>query len=157
MPSPMTTRRAAAIAALAATLIAPFEGMDAVAKPDRLAHGLPTVCYGMTSYDRPVSVGDTYSPDECMAFLVKDIPKYKRGLDKCIHANITNPQWAAAISLGYNIGDGAVCKSTFVKRLNAHDPLACDSILAYDRASGRVIRGLQRRRQAERKVCYTKD
>ena len=154
---PSTARRAVSYAVIAAALIAPFEGLATRAYKDTLANGLPTVCYGMTIYDRPVSIGDEYTPEECMAFLVADIPKYRGKIEHCIKVPLSNHQWAAAVSLSYNIGAGAFCRSTFARRLNAHDPKACDSILAFDRAGGKVIRGLQRRREAERKVCYEKD
>ena len=152
-------RRGVSYAVIAASLIAPWEGLALTAKPDRLAHGLPTACYGMTPYDRPVTVGEKFTPQQCMDYLIADIPKYKTGLDRCIHIPVQGHQhqWAAAISLGYNVGDAAVCRSTFVRGLNAGDPKACDSLLAFDRASGRVVQGLENRRQAERKVCYTKD
>lgn len=150
-------RRGATYCVIAAALIAPWEGLLTTAQPDALAGGIPQVCYGMTSYDRPVKLGDTYTPQQCMDFLIGDIPKYRKPIEPCIHVNLTNHQWAAAISLAYNVGPGAVCRSTFVRRLNAGDPRACDSLLLFDRAGGHVVQGLVNRRRAERVTCYTKD
>jgi lysozyme len=150
IPSP---RQTAMWATTAASLIAPWEGLATTAYPDKLAHGLPTVCYGMTSYDRPVKLGDTYTKQECVQFLAEDVVKYKAGLDKCIHVPLSDNKWAATVSLAYNVGVQATCRSTYVRRLNAGDPKACDSILAFNKASGHVVQGLVNRRNAERKVC----
>src|ERR1017187_2195680 len=142
---------------IAAGLIAPFEGLSLHAVPDALAGGLPTVCYGMTKYDRPVKLGDHYTREQCLQFLIADIPKYGKGLDPCIKTTVTNHQVAAAIDAGYNLGDPTICRSTFMRRLNEDDPHACDSLIVFTHASGKWIYGLERRRKAEIKTCYTKD
>ena len=142
---------------IAAGLIAPFEGLSLHAVRDTLAGGLPEVCYGMTKYDRMVKLGDYYTREQCLQFLIADIPKYGKGLDRCIKTTVTNHQLAAAISAGYNLGDATICHSTFMRRLNADDPHACDSLIVFTHASGKWISGLERRRKAEIKTCYTKD
>lgn len=154
----MRLRRGLSYAAIAAALIAPWEGLELTAKPDRLAYDLPTVCYGMTPYDRPVKVGDHYTPQQCMDFLILDIEKYKAPLDGCVKVPLSNHQWAAVISGAYNAGTGAMCRSEIVRRLNARDPKACDAFRGWHvHAGGKYVRGLANRREAERKVCYQKD
>ena len=101
-------RRGATWTVIAAALIGGWEGLDLVAKPDTLAHGLPTVCYGMTPYDRPVQVGDRYTKDECLQFLVEALPVYDAPLEKCIHVPMSPSRRAAAVSLAYNIGPARV-------------------------------------------------
>ena len=150
-------KRMTAACVIAASLVAPFEGLSLHAVHDMLAGGLPTICYGMTKYDRPVKMGDHYTREQCLQFLIADLPKYGAGLDRCIKTTVTNHQLAAAISAGYNLGDPTVCKSTFMKRLNAGDPKACDSLIVFTHASGHYVYGLERRRKAEIKTCYTKD
>lgn len=151
-------RRGASVAAIAASLIAPLEGLWLTAKPDRLAHNLPTVCYGMTSYDRPVEVGDKYTPAECMDFLRQGIPKYWDPIKKCVTVELTNHQWAALISASYNAGARAVCKSPMVRAFNRHDPNACDRFLGwYVTSAGEFRQGLANRRKIERRACLTKD
>jgi lysozyme len=153
----MNPKQALTYATIAAGLIVPWEGLSLHAVPDALAGGLPTVCYGMTKYDRPVQIGDTYTREQCLEFLIADVPKYNGPLNKCIHVPISNHIRGAAVSLAYNVGDRAVCRSTFVRLLNAHDPHACDHMAAFNRAGHRVIKGLSNRRRAEIKVCYEKD
>lgn len=63
---------------------------------------------------------------------------------------------AAAISLAYNVGTGAYCRSTVDRRFDAGDIRgACDAFLMWNKAGGRVIRGLDNRRRAERDLCLT--
>jgi lysozyme len=160
MPSP--ARRTVSYAVIAAALIAPAEGLWTTARVDRIGTGQPpTVCYGMTSADRPVRVGDRYTPEQCMAFLIHDIPKYAAPILKCIHVPVSNHFAAAMTSAGYNAGARAVCHSPMVARINA-DPKnvkhACDALRGwYVHAGGRYIPGLANRREKERKVCVTED
>ncbi len=63
-------------------------------------------------------------------------------------------QLSAAISLAYNIGTGGYCGSTVARRFNVRDWRgACDAFLMWNRAGGKVVRGLDRRRRAERDLC----
>ena len=66
-------------------------------------------------------------------------------------------QGVALLSIGFNIGGRALCRSTLVRLLNAGQPAAiwCKQILRWDKAGGRKIRGLTRRREAEYKVCLS--
>src|SRR5512139_641604 len=156
-PTPSVQRKVVVWTVIATTLIAGWEGLYLRTYKDRLAHNLLTVCYGMTSYDRPVRLGDVYTKEECQQFLAEALPRYWNGIAKCIKVKLTEHQKAAAVSLAYNIGARAVCKSTFVRKLNEGDPKACDYILRFNMASGRVIQGLVNRRRDERRVCYTND
>ncbi|WP_416365688.1 lysozyme [Sphingomonas aerolata] len=63
-------------------------------------------------------------------------------------------QLAAAISLAYNIGTGGYCGSTVDRRFDAGQwRAACDAFLLWNKAGGRVVNGLDRRRRAERDLC----
>lgn len=154
-------RRALLIATLAVTVIAPWEGLWTTAKIDRIGTGQPvTACYGMTRAEKPdLRVGDKFTPEQCMEYLVKAIPHYRKPLEKCVKVEITNHQWAALTSASYNAGPGAVCKSPMVKHFNAGNPrAACEAFKTwYIRARGVVVKGLINRRAAESKFCYTKD
>lgn len=144
--------------AICTPLVAAWEGLYLRTYRDRLAYGLLTVCYGATKAELPdISITDVYTKEECEQLLAEALPRYYAGISKCITAKLTEHQKAAAVSLAYNVGIHAVCKSQFVKALNRGDPKACDYILRYNMASGRVIQGLVNRRRAERKVCYTED
>lgn len=63
-------------------------------------------------------------------------------------------QTAAAVSLAYNIGVGAYCRSSVDRAFDAGRwREGCDAMLKFNRAGGRVVAGLARRRAAERTLC----
>ena len=153
-----TAQKAVVWIAICTPLVAAWEGLYLRTYKDRLAHDLLTVCYGMTKAEDPnISLSDVYTKQECQQFLADALPRYYKGIAKCIKVELTEHQKAAAVSLAYNVGIGAVCKSTFVRKLNERDPAACDYLMRFSMASGRVVQGLLNRRRAERKVCYTED
>ena len=80
-----------------------------------------------------------------------------RELMACIVPAITQPQYEALASWAYNVGTGAACKSTLVRKLNAGEMPSswCPELLRWNRVQGRVVKGLTNRRQAELKVCLT--
>ena len=60
-------------------------------------------------------------------------------------------QFAALVSFTYNVGSGALNSSTLLRRLNAGDTFgAANEFLRWNRAGGRVLAGLTRRRREER-------
>ena len=67
--------------ALAVAFIGGWEGLRLTAYPDRLAGGLPTVCYGET---RGVSLGDSHTKAECDATLEAAVVQFETGLDRCM-------------------------------------------------------------------------
>lgn len=136
---------------LAVGLVGAWEGLRTTAYRDVV--GIPTVCFGET---RGVKMGDKYTVDECKAMLGDALAEFETGMRRCL----TNPDkipdkpYVAFLSLSYNIGTGAFCKSTLVRKANAGDLKgACDAILSWNRAGGRVIQGLVNRRKDERKLC----
>lgn len=138
---------AAAIAASVA-IIAPWEGRELAPYQDIV--GVWTVCYGSTNADMR-----RYTPAECDAMLATEAGQYLRGVAECIHAPVTTNQLAAITSLAYNAGVPAICRSTLMRQLNAGESAAvwCKQILRWNRAGGRVVRGLTSRRRAEYEVC----
>lgn len=154
----MTRKQAITWVAICTPLVAGWEGLYLRTYRDNLAHGLLTVCYGATKAELPdIRITDVYTKEECQQLLADALPRYYKGIAKCIHVELSEHEKAAAVSLAYNVGTGAVCRSEFVRRLNAQDPNACDYLLRFSKASGRVVQGLINRRRAERKICYTKD
>ena len=63
-------------------------------------------------------------------------------------------EYDAFVSLAYNVGENAFCKSTLVRKLNAGDYAgACREILKWDKFRGQPLRGLTMRRQDEYQKC----
>lgn len=140
-----------ALGLLAVGFVGGWEGKRNAAYQDIV--GVWTVCYGET---RGVQPGDRYSDAECAAMLGQGLAEFETGMRRCLRAPDAIPPKAYAmfLSLSYNIGTGAFCRSTVARRANQGDlKAACDAILLWNRAGGRVVQGLVNRREAERKVC----
>lgn len=151
----MTSRlkKSAAIMAMAVALVGGWEGLKLAAYPDRLAGGIPTVCYGWTI---GVKLGDSYSKEECDAMLGQGLVEFEQGMRRCLTSPDSVPakSYVAFLSLAYNIGNGAFCRSTVARRANAGDIKgACDAMLMWNKASGRFVQGLANRRMDERELC----
>lgn len=82
--------------------------------------------------------------------------EFETGMRKCLKAPdaIPDKPYTAFLSLSYNIGTGAFCGSTVARRANAGDLKgACNAIPAWNRAGGKVVKGLVNRRAEERAIC----
>lgn len=112
---------------------------------------VPTIGFGTTGGVKP---GDTITPPKALARALNDIQKFEGALKKCVTVPLAQNEYDAYISLSYNIGSGAFCGSTLVKRLNAGDYAgACEAIKSWDKFKGKPLRGLTIRRQEEYKQC----
>lgn len=112
---------------------------------------VPTIGFGTTE---GVKAGDKTTPVKALARALADVQKYEGAVKKCVKAPLYQYEYDAYISLSYNIGVGNFCGSTLVKKLNTEDYAgACKEILRWDRAGGRVVKGLSIRRQKEYKQC----
>ena len=144
---------AAVSIAASAAFVAPWEGLRTDAYQDVV--GVWTVCYGET---KGVKRGDRYTPAECSAMLERELQSYAADLGRCLKAPLPEGAAVAFLSLSYNIGTGAACKSTAVRRANAGDLYgACDGLLMWNkgRINGKLqmIPGLKNRREAEHRLC----
>lgn len=146
---------AGSVTALAAAvaLIGGFEGKSNVAYRDIV--NVWTICYGET---RNVSPGDIATNAECDAMLRSRVIQFERELDACMKppVPVPVPTKIALVSWTYNMGSSAACKSTLVRKANAGDLRgACNELPRWNRAGGRVIRGLTNRRVTERELCLS--
>lgn len=148
-PNPRVVAGAVAAAVAAAAFIAPWEGREL--RPYRDLVGIWTVCYGQT---RSVQQR-TYTPAECEASLKGETARHLLGVAACVNRPLAGNEWVAVGSLAYNAGVPAICRSTLVKKINGGAPASewCREILKWDRAGGKRVRGLTRRRQAEYAEC----
>lgn len=112
-----------------------------------------TACYGETKNIRP---GMSFTKAQCDQMLAKRLVEFETGMRRCLKSPDTIPDkpYLAFLSLSYNVGNGAFCKSTLVQKANAGDLRgACNELLKWNRAGGIVWKGLDRRRKAENKMC----
>lgn len=112
--------------------------------------GIPTICFGET---RGVKMGDFKTVEQCKAMLIPRLEEFNRGVDSCVRVPMSESRRAAMVSFSYNVGTGAFCRSTLVRKLNAGDPNACDELRKWTTAKGIKLPGLVNRREEERRLC----
>lgn len=140
---------AAGVLLAAALVVMPWEGYEA--KPYRDIVGVMTVCYGSTTRIEQRA----YSQAECEARLHTELGGYLQGISACIKKPMREREWAAVLSWTYNVGLGAACRSTLVRRINAGEqgPAWCAELDKWVYAGGKRVQGLINRRAAERAIC----
>lgn len=144
----------AAVIAMATPFIGGWEGkrnhayLDSIASPP-----IWTVCYGQTG---PLAYEGAYYTDaQCLAMLRESVGRYYAAMDACLTNKATPVSvQASLLELGYNIGSGALCKSTAMRRANSGDYTgACDAVTMWVNAGGKQVKGLVNRRNASREMC----
>jgi len=116
--------------------------------------GVWTICDGDTRNVRP---GMRETEAGCRDRLERQLIDHARPVLACVPA-LARPerqhQLVASVSLAYNIGTSGFCRSTAARRFNAGDwRRGCDAFLMWNKAGGRVVRGLALRRERERALC----
>ena len=116
--------------------------------------GVWTICTGDT---KNVNPGQVASDVECQDRLERQLIDHAEPVMACtptLKEEGRDYQRWAAVSLAYNIGTGASCRSSVARRFNARNWRGgCNALLMWDKAGGRQIRGLTLRRQREREIC----
>jgi GH24 family phage-related lysozyme (muramidase) len=126
-------------------LIKRFEGCKLRAYRDPV--GVVTIGYGHT---RTARLGQSITNQQAEALLRQDIAEFEDAVESLIDVPLTDNQFAALVSLAFNIGAGALRRSTLRQKLNAGDYSgAAREFLRWDKGGGRVLKGLSRRRYAE--------
>lgn len=141
-----------ALGALAVAFVGGWEGLRLKAYKDPI--GIWTVCYGET---KGVRAGMQYTKAECENMFVESgLKRHEAGMRKCLKDpdSIPTKSYVAFLSLTYNIGTGGFCKSSVAKLINEGEiKAACYRLTAFNKAGGRVLKGLVNRRAAEKKLC----
>jgi len=135
-------------------LISRWEGKRNHAYQDIV--GVWTICYGHT---RTAGPGKYMTDAACYDLLVEEIHEYREGLHESFNRStlayrLTPQRDAAYTSLAFNVGIRGAGRSTATRRLNRGDIAGgCEALTWWNKAGGRVVRGLVRRRAAERRYC----
>jgi len=127
-----------------------FEGCKLTAYQDSV--GIWTTGYGHTSMagEPVVKRGLKITHKEAEAILKRDLLKYEKAVIDALKHGPTQNQFDAMVSLCFNIGPKAFAGSSVVKKFNAGDKAgAADAFLKWNKARGRVLEGLTKRRTAE--------
>ena len=151
----MIDRRRAGVAGLAASAtvfvaILMHEGYSDTAY-EPVPGDVPTIGFGTTEGVKP---GDRITVPRAVARAMVDVQKFEGAIKQCVKVPLAQGEYDAGVSLAYNIGSSAFCKSSVVRKWNAGDYAGgCAAILLYDKFKGKPLRGLTIRRQAEYKMC----
>lgn len=138
-------------------LIKRWEGLRLTAYKDIV--GVWTIGYGHTAEAGPPApkAGMTITETEAVDILRRDLVQYERAVTKAISTVPSANQFAAMVSLCYNIGPANFAKSSVVRLFNAGQPRdAADAFLLWNKAGGRMVKGLTARREDERKLFLTR-
>lgn len=120
--------------------------------------GIWTVGVGHTSAagDPHVTPGLELTRAQVDEVFKRDLGQYERGVSEAVKVPLAQHEFDALVSLCFNIGVGAFGRSSLVRALNKSDRRgAADAFLMWDKAAGRVIPGLTKRRHAERAQFLT--
>lgn len=136
-------------------LIKSFEGL--FLKPYLDPIKIPTIGYGTIEYPdgRKVTMQDpAITEQKALELLQHEVDKKAAAVEKLVKVPLNDNEFAALSSFSYNVGSGALGTSTLLKLLNAGaDRVAvADQFLRWDKAGGKQLPGLTRRRQAERSL-----
>ena len=114
----------------------------------------PTIGFGDA---QGVQMGQRTDPVRALIRLNQQAETFQREMRACIgDVPLYQHEWDAFTLLTFNVGSGAFCRSTLVRKLKETPPDyrgACDQILRWTKFQGRDLPGLVKRRQDEHKLC----
>lgn len=133
------------------SIIKQFEGLRLTAYQDSV--GVWTIGYGWTHPvdGKPIRPGMTIKEETAERLLRTGLVGYESDVSKLVKVKLTQGQFDALVSFAYNLGARALSTSTLLQKLNAGDYAgSADEFPRWNKAGGKVLPGLTRRREAER-------
>ncbi|MGV4147046.1 lysozyme [Citrobacter freundii] len=132
-------------------LIKQFEGCKLTAYQDSV--GVWTIGYGWAQPvdGKLIRAGMTIKQETAERLLKAGLISYESDVSRLVKVGLTQGQFDALVSFTYNLGARSLSTSTLLRKLNAGDYAgAADEFLRWNKAGGKVLNGLTRRREAER-------
>ena len=127
------------------SLIKKFEGCELEAY--QCSANVWTIGYGHT---KDVEKGDTITKEEAEQMLVDELHEYENYVNKYVNVALSQNQFDALVSWVYNLGPANLKASTMLKVLNSGEYEDVPAqIKRWNKAGGKVLEGLIRRREAE--------
>ena len=134
-------------------LIKKFEGCKL--KSYKCPAGVWTIGYGHTE---DIKEGDIVSPEEANKLLRADVFKFEEYVTDNVIVNLTQNQFDALVAWTFNLGVGNLRNSTMLKKLNNADYTSVPfEMKRWNKAGGKTLDGLVRRRQAESLLFESKE
>lgn len=139
-------------------LIKEFEGCSLKAYADVV--NIWTIGYGNTFYKDGTKVRSTDKPitqAQAMELLLSILKHFEDSVNSFTRDDITQNQFDALVCFSYNVGTGALKSSTLLKKVNANpnDLSIQKEFEKWNKAGGKAIAGLTRRRKAESELYFS--
>ncbi|MGR2662499.1 lysozyme [Chromobacterium haemolyticum] len=135
------------------TLIQKSEGLRLKAYQDSV--GVWTIGYGHTGPD--VTPGLVITQAQADALLARDLEQFEAGVARLVKVPLNQNQFDTLVCFSFNLGLGALQGSTLLRLLNAGDYAgAAAQFPRWNKAGGKVLPGLTRRRVAEQALFLGK-
>ena len=138
-------------------LLHKYEGLvlDAYLCPAKV----PTIGYGNTFYEdgSKVKIGDKITKERAIELFENILENnFASQVKRLIKSRVTNNQFSALVSFAYNVGIGNLKRSTLLKLVNSNpnDPAIRNQFIRWNRAGGKVLLGLTRRRESEADLYF---
>ncbi|TCB77424.1 lysozyme [Acinetobacter sp. ANC 4173] len=131
-------------------LIKGFEGLRLSAYDDGV--GVWTIGFGTIKYPNGVRVkrGEKCTKVQAEQYLRNDLITFENAVNQLVKAPLNQNQFDALVSFTYNLGETNLRSSTLLKKLNAKDYKgAAAEFLKWNKAGGKVMSGLVKRRETE--------
>jgi lysozyme len=113
--------------------------------------GVLTIGWGHTDDNgRQFKSGDVWTQADCDAEFLKDMAIFEQAVNGLVTVPINQDQFDALVSFAFNVGAGSLKGSTLLRKLNAGDAAgAAQEFQRWNKAAGKVLPGLTRRRASE--------
>ena len=141
-------------------------GLDLIKKYEGLSlkgylcpAGVPTIGYGYTGLvlGKKITTDMKITLNQAEKLLASSLSGFEKSVNDLVKVPLTQNQFDAVVSFVYNLGAGNLKSSTLLKKLNAKDYIgASNEFLKWNKAGGKVLSGLTKRRQSEKDLFNKK-
>ena len=140
-------------------MIKSFEGLSLMAYFDPGTGGEPiTIGFGSTTFEdgSKIPMGTKITRQRAEELLNWEVQRKAAAVARMV-SNVNQNQFDALVSFAYNVGTGALQRSTLLKKVkaNPNDPTIKNEFLKWNKAGGRVMKGLTRRREQEASLYFS--
>lgn len=120
---------------------------------------VPTIGWGNTRYEdgTAVKMGESISKERADELFKNIASTFARGVSNLLTTTLNDNQFSALVCFAYNVGTGNLNRSTLLRKVNANpeDPSIREEFMRWNKAGGRELAGLTRRRKAEADLYFT--
>lgn len=127
-------------------------------KAYRCSANVLTIGYGSTTHNHEITEGMTITLREAKAMLKSDLYVYEIAVNNAVKVPLTQSQYDALVSFTFNVGAGALKRSTLLRNLNAGDYIgAAAQFHVWNKVNKKPVKGLSARRAKEAALFVADD